>query len=293
MSNKLHPALLGAKTTILGILANLMLFILKIFVGFAGNSSALIADAIESAGDFLTSIILYFGLKASAQPPDEDHPYGHGKAEPLAAMVVGVALFGAGIYIGVESILALQLPRPMPKAYTLYFLGVVIIVKGLLFRYIDKRGADIKSAAVKGDALHHLSDVIVSVAVFTGISIALLGGPAYASADNWAALVASVVILYNSYKIFLPAFSEVMDKAQPQEVVEDIKAIAMKVDRVKEIEKCFVRKMGFEYFVDIHIVVDGNLSVKEGHDIAHRVKDKIREERPNVYDVLTHIEPDN
>jgi cation diffusion facilitator family transporter len=292
MRDKQHPALIGVKTTILGIVVNFLLFIIKAFAGIAGNSYALIADSIESAGDTLTSVILYFGLKASSQPPDEDHPYGHGKAEPLAGMVIGLALSVASVFIAIQSIENIRTPHPLPKVFTLYILGGVVVLKWFLFRHIDRKGTAIASAAVKGDAIHHLTDVIVSIAVFIGISIALIGGPGYEMADDWAALVASLIILYNGYQIFMPSFSEAMDKAQPAEVVDDIKSIALQVDRVKGIEKCFVRKMGFEYFVDIHIIVDGKLSVTEGHDIAHRVKDAIKQERPNVYDVLTHVEPD-
>ncbi len=286
-----HPAHAGIRAIRQGIFMNLFLAIVKGLVGFWGNSFALIADAIESTADVFTSLIVWVGLKSAAKPPDEDHPYGHGRAEPLAGIVVAVSLVAAAIFIGMESIRLIQTPHQTPAAYTLIILIAVIFIKEAMFRYVEKTANDIGSIAVKGDAWHHRSDAITSFTAAIGITIALIGGPGYESADDWAALIAAAFIVYNAWHIFEPAFHEVMDKAPPQYLVEEVRALARQVEGVQDVEKCFIRKSGFEFFVDIHVVVDGNLSVKEGHKIGHDVKDFIMLHKPLIYNVLTHIEP--
>lgn len=292
LNNDNHPAHKGIQSIRQGIFANLILALVKGIVGFFGNSFALIADAIESTADVFTAGVVWVGLKAASKAPDEDHPYGHGRAEPLAGIVVAVSLIAAAIMIGVESIKNITKPHETPKAYTLIVLVGVIIIKEYLFRTVNKTADDIQSTAVKGDAWHHRSDAITSFTAAIGIIIALIGGKGYESADDWAALVAGVFIVYNAVHIFQPAFHEVMDKAPPQYFTNEVKDLARQVPGVKDVEKCFVRKSGFEFFVDIHIIVDGQMSVREGHDIAHAVKDYIIKHKPLIYNVLTHIEPD-
>jgi cation diffusion facilitator family transporter len=281
----------GLKSTFIGICLNFVLAIIKFVAGIFGNSYALIADAIESTADIFTSIVVWFGLKLAVKAPDESHPYGHGKAEPLTALFVSMALVVAAIFIAKDSIHNILTPHELPKKYTLIVLLVVIIIKEALYRYVNATAEELDSHAIKSDAQHHRADVITSSTAFIGISVAIIGGKGYESADDWAALIAAVIIIYNSYHIFRPSFAEVMDTAPPKEMVNDIRNISKTIAGVQDIDKCYVRKMGFDYFIDIHIVVDGNLSVREGHHIGHQVKDKIREIRPWVKDVLTHIEP--
>jgi cation diffusion facilitator family transporter len=292
MTNDNHPAHQGIRSIRHGIFANLFLALLKGFVGFFGNSFALIADAIESTADVFTSLIVWIGLKAASKAPDDDHPYGHGRAEPLAGIVVAISLLGAAIMIAIEAYRNIKTPHEIPKAYTLFVLIGVVILKETMFRMVDKTADEIGSISVKGDAWHHRSDAITSLTAAVGIIIALIGGPGYESADDWAALIAAVFIVYNAWHIFTPAFNEVMDKAPPQSFTNEIKDLARQVKGVKDIEKCYVRKSGFEFFVDIHIIVDGEMTVRDGHDIAHDVKDYIMEHKPLVFNVLTHIEPD-
>jgi cation diffusion facilitator family transporter len=286
-----HPAHAGIRSIRQSILVNFCLAILKGLVGFWGNSFALIADAIESTADVFTSIVVWVGLKSASKPPDEDHPYGHGRAEPLAGIVVALSLVAAAIFIAIESIRLIQTPHKTPAPYTLIVLVAVVVIKELMFRYVEKTASDTGSIALKGEAWHHRSDAITSFTAAIGITIALIFGQGYESADDWAALIAAVFIVYNAWHIFEPAFHEVMDKAPPQYLVEEIRALARQVDGVQDVEKCFIRKSGFEFFVDIHVVVDGNLSVKEGHKIGHDVKDFIMLHKPLIYNVLTHIEP--
>lgn len=280
------------KSTLVGIGVSLLLAIVKGIAGFFGNSYALIADAIESCSDVFSSLVLWFGLKLAARPPDEDHPYGHGKAEPIATVIVALALLIAATIITIESIENLVTPHEVPETFTLFVLLGVICTKELMFRYVLKVGEETKSSAVKADAFHHRSDAITSGAAFIGISIALIGGEGYEGADDWAALLAAVVILYNAVRIVRPAMAEIMDAAPSEEILEKVKAIAASVDNVTGLDKCFVRKMGFDYYVDLHVVVNGDLTVREGHKIAHEVKDAILAAYPRINDVLVHIEPD-
>lgn len=275
----------------LGIGVSVVLIFVKGLAGHFGNSYALIADASESGADILSSGLLWIGLKLALKEPDKEHPYGHGKAEPLAAIAVSLFLMGAALWIAWHAIGFIRTPHPMPKAFTLWVLLVVISVKELLYRHVMRIGNKINSQAVKADAHHHRSDSITSVAAFIGISIALIGGEGYEGADDWAALFACALIFYNAIMILRPALNEIMDAAPPIEIVEKVRKAASSVKQVKAIEKCYVRKMGFDYLVDIHIEVDGNLSVTEGHTISHQVKDAILDSSLRVLNVLVHVEP--
>jgi cation diffusion facilitator family transporter len=272
-----------------GIFANLALAVTKCLAGLWGHSFALIADGLESAADVVSGLVVYFGLKISVKPPDSDHPYGHGKAEPIAATVVGMFLIAAAAAIIVESIHGIKTPHPLPKAYTLVVLAGVLLVKEFLFRHVGHVAAKIGSTAVKGDAWHHRSDAITSGFAFIGISIALLRG--WAAADDWAALGAAIVILYNAMKQLKPAFLELTDRAPDPNLESHVREIAGGVHNVIGIDKCFVRKMGFSFYVDLHIVVNGDLSVRQGHKIAHEVENIVLNKLPQIAEVLVHVEP--
>lgn len=281
----------GIQTTIIGILTSIILAAIKAVAGVWGNSYALIADAIESTSDVFTSLIVLTGLKIATRPADETHPYGHGKAEPFAGILVAAALFIAAIVIIIQSIHEIITPHHAPAAFTLIVLVAVVITKEFLFRYIIKVGNSIDSVAVKNDAWHHRSDAITSGAVFVGISIALIGGPGYEEADDYAALCASLIIIYNAYKLFKPALFEIMDTAPSPEFVNKIIDASLKVEDVIAIDKCFARKMGLQYYIDMQVIVDGNITVHKGHQISHDVKNKLVNLFSNVSDVLIHIEP--
>ncbi len=288
-----HPAVQGIRSTFIGILVNAALALIKGIAGLLGNSYALVADAIESASDVVSSLIVISGLRIAAKPRDDDHPYGHGKAEPIAAMIVALSLFGAAITIILQGIREIITPHHAPEPFTLIVLVVVVATKEMLFRFVFGVAQKIRSTAVSTDAWHHRSDAITSAAAFIGISVALIGGAGYESADDWAALFASVIIMYNAYKLFRPALDEVMDAAPSPGIEGQVREIARKVNGVLKLDKCYVRKMGLEYFVDLHVVVDGNMTVKEGHLIGHNVKDAICASPLRVVDVLVHIEPES
>lgn len=281
------------RATYFSILGNAVLAIAKGITGVFGNSYALIADAIESTTDVFSSLLVLLGLKYSSKPPDDNHPYGHGRAEPLITFaVVGFLVISATV-IAYESIQHIQTPHKTPKPYTLIVLAVIIILKEVFYRFISKKGDETKSSSLKADAWHHRSDAITSLMAFIGISVALFMGPGYETADDWAALFASGFILYNAYLILRPALGEVMDEHMYDDMVADIRKIAEDVPGVVETEKCFVRKTGMTFHIDLHIAVSAEITVKEGHNIAHEVKNELLAELPEIADVLIHVEPDD
>jgi cation diffusion facilitator family transporter len=275
----------------IGMAVNVLLAILKIVTGIVGNSYALIADGIESTTDIVSSLVVWTGLKISSLPPDEDHPYGHGKAESMAGMVVALALLAAAFFIGTQSLREIITPHHSPAWFTLLVLALVIGTKEALYRFVFKVGDELTSTAVKGDAWHHRSDAITSAAAFVGISIALIGGKGYESADDWAALLACAIIVFNGQCIFRSALSEIMDAAVPGQQQNEIRRISSTVPGVIRIEKCRIRKSGLGLFVDIHVEVDGDLTVRRGHEIAHEVSNCLKSSALAVQDVTVHIEP--
>ena len=281
----------AVKATYFSIVGNISLAIIKGIAGFFGNSYALIADAIESTTDIFSSFLVLFGIKYSNRPADKNHPYGHGRAEPLITFLVVCFLIASAVLIAHDSIINIRTPHSLPKSWTLLVLGAIFIWKEISFRLVFKRGKETNSSSLKADAWHHRSDAITSVAAFIGISVALILGEGYESADDWAALFASGFILYNSYLILRPALGEIMDEHVYDDLIETIRHVSNKVEGVIDTEKCFIRKSGMIYHVDLHAIVDATISVKQGHDIAHILKDTLRLEIPELGHVLIHIEP--
>ena len=287
----MQPVQKGFMAAGVGMAANMVLAIIKIVTGVAGHSQALIADGIESTTDIVSSLVVWTGLKISSLPPDEDHPYGHGKAESIAGILVAGALLVAAVFISVQSVQEIIAPHQAPEWYTLLVLVLVIGTKEALYRYVFEVGAELTSTAVQSDAWHHRSDALTSLAAFIGISIALFGGPGYESADDWAALLACAVIAWNGVRILRPAVNEIMDASVSPGTVDEVRRIAHQVQGVQEVEKCRVRKSGLYLVLDIHVVVDGNLPVRQGHEIAHQVKDLLVQSSLRINDVTVHIEP--
>lgn len=281
------------KATYFSIMGNTCLAIIKGLAGFFGNSYALIADAIESTTDIFASFLVLFGIKYSNRPADKNHPYGHGRAEPLITFLVVGFLITSATIIAYESIINIGTPHQLPKPWTLLVLAAIIIWKEYSFRIVMKRSIQTNSSSLRADAWHHRSDAITSVAAFLGISVALILGNGYESADDWAALFASGFILYNSYLIFRPALGEIMDEHLYDDLIAQIRMISIQVDGIIDTEKCFIRKAGMQYHVDLHATVDSNITVKEGHDLAHKLKDTLREEIPELGHVLIHVEPND
>ena len=282
---------LGLNKARLGIIINILLAITKGVAGIVGHSYALVADAIESASDIITSGVVAFGLRMAGKPADERHPYGHGKFEPLSAAIVSLILFAAAIIIAVESVKEISTPHHAPAPFTLVVLILVIIIKEWLFRSVLSASETISSTALKTDAWHHRADAITSLAAFVGISIALIGGPGYESADDFAAVIASVVIATNAAMLIRPAVLELIDTAPDPELIKRVRAVATTVPGVLGTHKCHIRKVGFDYFVDLDVLCDPDSTIRDGHNVAHDVGEKIHEVFPQVRKVLVHVEP--
>jgi cation diffusion facilitator family transporter len=290
-SNTSQKAKIGMKAVAWGIATNLGLAVMKYLAGYFGNSFALMADAVESASDVMASLVVLVGLRTATKAPDNEHPYGHGKAEPLAAIVVALSLVGAGAFVIIQSVVEILHPHEAPAPFTLIVLVFVIVVKQFLFSKVIKAGNEIESTAVKADAWHHLSDALTSGAAFIGISIAIIGGAGYEAADDYAAILAGLIILFNAWTNLMPAVHEIMDAAPNAKLIGEIETYVMQVPHVHSAHKTRVRKMGLDYYVDIHVWVPGDLSVREGHTVAHNVKDTLQAHIPYITDVLVHIEP--
>src|ERR1700733_7792391 len=280
----------GLRSSLIGIGFNLVLAVFKCLAGFIGHSFALVADGIESLSDVISSTVVYLGLRLAVKTPDAENPYGHGKAEPVAAVIVSLALIVAAIVIGTESIRRIETPHPLPEPYTLWVLLAVVGIKLLLSRYVSSVGEGIDSTAVRSDAWHHLSDAITSAFAFVGISIALW--TRNAAADDWAALCASPVIIFNAWRQLRIPLGELLDASPAPQLEELVRSAASAIPRVIGLEKCHVRKVGFRYYVDLHVVVDGALTVRQGHNIAHDVEDSVLDKVPQIAEVLVHIEPE-
>ena len=276
---------------LVGVAVNAGLASLKIMAGIVGNSYALIADGIESSADIVTSLVVWGGLRVAARPADDMHPYGYGKAETLAGIVASIALFAAATLIAVQSIREILTPHHLPHWSTLLVLIVVVAIKESLARWVGKIGQSVESTSLQADAWHHRSDALTSLAAFIGISIALIGGPGYEPADDWAALVACLVICYSGVRLLNMTVRDLLDAAPPKDFEESVRMIANDVEGVLAVEKCRIRKSGMSYFVEIHVEVNGNASVREGHEISGRVRSSLRQSALRIADATIHIEP--
>ena len=291
-----HPKLdesasAGIRASLGAVLVSLALGAIKIITGIVGGSYALMADGIESMLDVGSGLVVAGSLKLAAQPPDEDYPFGYGKVEPVAALIIATGLLAAAVVIAIQSVREIIAPERAPAAFTLIVLVLVVAIKELLYRYLSRAGESIGSQALRTDAWHHRSDSLTSLAAFIGISVALIGGDGYEQADGWAALFAAGVIAFNGVQLVRAGWREMMDAALPERVVEDIREISRRVDGVAGIDMCRVRKSGLGLWVDIHVEVHGDMTVRDGHEIAHRVKDALMASKHNVMDAVVHIEP--
>lgn len=280
------------QTTYVSIFGNVLLALAKGLTGIYGHSFALVADAIESTTDVFASILVLMGLKYATKPADENHPYGHGKAEALVTFAIVGFLVVSATVIAYKSIQNIRSPQEMPESYTLIVLAVIVLIKEFFYRFVSRKSDETRSTSLKADAWHHRSDAITSLMAFLGISFAIIMGEGYESADDWAALMASGFIVFNAYMIFRPALGEIMDEHLHDDLISKIRSMAGKVEGVVDTEKCFVRKSGLSYHVDLHLIVNGNISVREGHDIAHSLKKYLQLKMPEISDILIHVEPD-
>lgn len=274
-----------------GLLVNAVLVLVKLIAGIVGHANALVADAVESSADIFSSLIVWMGLSIAARPADEDHPYGHGKAEPLAAAVVSLMLLGAAIGISIMAIREIVTPHHLPAPFTLFVAAGVIIIKEALYRRVSRVGKEVGSTAIAADAWHHRADATSSLAAFIGISIALWGGRGWEAADDWAALVAALLVAINGVRTLRPAISALMDEVPDRAVKEKAMQAALRVSGVQYVEYLNVRGSGLGFYVDLHAQADPAMSLEDAHEIAAKIKYAIRESIPSVVSVLVHMEP--
>lgn len=281
----------GVKVATFGIFLSATLVVIKVMAGILGHSSALIADGLESALDVITSLTILSSFKLMAKSPTERFPYGYGRIEPLATLAISIFILGSGLGVSALSIHQIMIPHQTPKAYTAIILFIVIITKEIVYKKMIRSSKELQSKAMESEAWHHRIDGLTSLAALFGVLVAIIMGKGYEAADDWAALLACLVIFYNGINLLKDAVREIMDVSPNPEMVQETRNLAMKVPGVMKIDRCRIRKAGIYYFVDIHIVVDGESTVREGHRISHEVKDKLMQS--NVADVLVHVEPDD
>ena len=274
-----------------GLFANIGLVLLKLVTGLLGSSYALVADAIESSTDVFSSLIVWRGLQITGKPPDEEFRYGYGKAESIATAVVSLMLIAAAICIAVVAVREIITPHDAPAPFTLIVLGGVILVKEFLFRRVLEVGHETGSTAVMADAWHHRSDALTSAAAFIGITVAVWGGAGWESADDWAAMVASIIMTANGIRMMRVAVNDLMDRVPETDLVERIAQAALTTRGVLAIEKLRVRKLGLKYSVDVHVQADPTLSLRDAHVLSGKVKGNVRAQVPAVDEVLVHMEP--
>lgn len=275
----------------LGLVVNLLLGVTKLIGGITGHSFALIADAVNSLGDSVTTVVVLFALKVAQKPADAEHPYGHTRAEGIAASNVALLVILSALVIGWEAVQRLTVQHEMPPLWTLWIAGANILIKEALYQYKMQVGRRTGSAAIIANAWDHRSDALCAFAVLLGLATIRIGGDAYSWADEVASLVVVLAIVWSGIQLFRTSASELMDVQANSEFVDRIRATAMQVSGVEDVETLWVRKSGLEYFADIHIEVDQHLSVHDGHRIGHLVKDRLLAEYPSVRDVLVHLEP--
>lgn len=282
----------SARLVLRGIALNAVLAAVKIAGGIFGHTYALIADGAESLIDIFSSLVVWMGFRVAAEPPDAEHPFGHGKAESLAALTVAAFIFGVAGWIGWRAIHEIITPHRGPHWATLPLLVGVVAVKLWFSRRVNTAGQKIGSTALSIEAWHHYSDALTSGAAFVGIAVALIGGEGWEAADDWAALLACAVIAFNGAGMLNKALAEAMDTAVSATFENEIRAVARVVPGVLALDKCRVRKSGLSHLVDIQVRVDGDLTVRAGHDIAHAVKDALLASTQHaISDVTVHVEP--
>ncbi len=282
----------NARLVLRGIGLNIVLAVVKIAGGIFGHTYALIADGAESTLDVLSSLLVWTGFRVAGRPPDANHPYGHGKAEPLAGLAVAVFVFAMAAWIAVEALHEIVTPHQAPRWWTLPLLAAIVVAKFWFSRRMGAAGKAEDSTALGIEAQHHWSDAITSGAAFVGIAIALVGGGGWETADDWAALAGCGVIAFNGVGMVTKALHDVMDTAVSSRFENEVRDLALAVPGVCALHRVRMRKSGLTYLVDIQIRVDGDISVRAGHDIAHAVKDVLIASAPHrISDVTVHVEP--
>lgn len=280
----------------LGIVVNIALTIIKGVIGVKAHSKALIADAVHSASDIAGSLAVYVGLRAAKQPPDEDHPYGHGKAESIAAIIVAVILFIVGLQIGKSALASFFTPIVAPGGIAIYAVVFSIIVKEALFRYKYKLGKKLNSEALIVNAYEHRSDVYSSIAALIGIGASIIGNYIHVDwliyGDPVAGVIVSILVLRMAWKLGADSIHNALDHVLHDEDIVEFKQIVSSFPEVMTIDELLAREHGYYVIIDLKISVDAQMTVEEAHQVGKKIKKKLIS-LPNVHNVFVHINPYN
>lgn len=279
------------RAAVLGLVINLLLGVVKLAGGLVSQSFALISDAVNSLGDVFTSAVIVWALRFAQRPADAEHPYGHSRAEGIAATQVALLVFLSALGVGWEAIQRFTVAHAPPPAWTLAIAAANVVIKEALYHYKVRVSRRTGSSAILANAWDHRSDAFCSFAVLVGLAVVRWGGPRWNSADEAAALVVVAAVLWSAGTLFVNSVRELMDLQAGDELVEQVRRAALNLPEVRGVEKLWLRKSGLEYFADLHLEVDPLLTVVEGHRIGHEVKDRLLAEFPVLRDVLVHLEP--
>ncbi|NOX53827.1 MAG: cation transporter [Planctomycetes bacterium] len=280
------------RAILLGLFVNLALGLAKLTGGLVAGSFALLSDAVNSLGDTLTSIVVWFALWFAQRPPDAEHPYGHTRAEAIAASNVALVIILSALGVGWKTLTQITSPvHLIPPDWTLWLAGSNVLIKEGLYQYKLRVGRRTGSMAVIANAWDHRADALCALVVLIGLAVARWGGPGLAWADKVAALVVVSAIVWSGAALFRSSTSELMDVQAEQPILDEIREVAASIPEIEHVETLWVRKSGLEYFVDIHIEVDAHMTVAEGHRIGHVLKDRLLKQIPILRDVLVHLEP--
>lgn len=280
------------RASIVSLVANMALSGIKVLVGIIGNSYALIADGIESLADCISSMVVWNGLRIGSKEPDADHPYGHGKAEAIATLIAGIGLLVSGILIAIQAVNEILSFHEPPDFFTVPALMSIIALKELLFRYLRRQASNHDSAALMAEAIHHRSDALTSLCVLVGISISVFAGSVFAFADDVAALLVTILIFRNGLVIMRPSIEELMDRPVGGERCSQIRQCILETPGVYAVETLWIRRSGRRFHVEVHLEVDPEITVREGHSVAHLVKNRIMQmPGVSIEHVHTHVEP--
>lgn len=282
----------GNSITLIGLAVNAFLVVIKLLAGWFGRSQALIADAVHSLSDLLTDGIVLAGLRAGRKGPDERHPFGHARMETLASAFVGIALIGTAVYLGVEAGLSIHRhTESRPTHWALFGAGLSIAFKEILYQYTVRVGKRTRSALVVANAWHHRSDALSSIAVFLGV-LGTWIHPQWHVLDAYAALLVSFFIVKVGLDTVWKSLREFTDTAPPPVVVDQITGCILRSDGVQGVHDLRIRTSGGLYQMEAHIVVNGRLSVAEGHRIAKNVEACLKEDVKEVDRVIIHVDPE-
>ena len=280
------------RVTWIGLFINFILAGLKFAAGVWGKSQALVADAIHSLTDLTTDAAVIAGSHYWERPPDDDHPYGHRRLETLVTAFIGIMLAAAGIGIGWKAVSTLQHKIVSPPGWIAVLAALVSIVcKEAMYRWTARNGKRLKSAALAANAWHHRTDALSSLPVLIAVAGARLF-PSWSFLDRIGAVVVSIFIIHASLKIIWPALSELIDAGVPAETLKKIREIAHINENVQQVHDIRTRYISTSVQVDLHIVVQGSLTVRQGHDIADDVRHRIIANIPEILDVVVHVEPE-